>query len=182
MTAEPGKSAVKLRARPRSAASRFPWKAAFRRFTARPGNVRLRRVLPCPGDGLADAMTGAASVIGCLEGRSGHALKDFPRGGARLIAAQARGRPRVRPTLNHNCDQARLRSGPCRPRGGRAEGAGGKLKALNGFRGHVIRMPAPGSLGKFLSECRNVLPSERYGSKTLRRGQQASTAVRELLA
>jgi uncharacterized protein YbjT (DUF2867 family) len=39
------------------------------------------------GEGLEDALAGAAVVIDCLEGRSGKALRTFADGGARLLRA-----------------------------------------------------------------------------------------------
>ena len=59
------------------------------------------------GAGLAAALAGADVVIDCLEGRSGNALKGFPDGGARLLAAaQDAGVARAVMLSIINCDRS----------------------------------------------------------------------------
>lgn len=62
------------------------------------------------GEGLEDALAGAAVVIDCLEGRSGKALRTFADGGARLLrAAHDAGADKAVLLSIINCDQAPLR-------------------------------------------------------------------------
>jgi uncharacterized protein YbjT (DUF2867 family) len=62
------------------------------------------------GEGLSDALAGAAVVVDCLEGRSGSALKNFADGGARLLgAAHAAGVRKAVLLSIINCDQVPLR-------------------------------------------------------------------------
>jgi uncharacterized protein YbjT (DUF2867 family) len=62
------------------------------------------------GEGLADALAGAAVVIDCLEGRSGKALRTFADGGANLLrAARDAGTAKAVLLSIINCDQAPLR-------------------------------------------------------------------------
>lgn len=62
------------------------------------------------GEGLADALAGAAVVIDCLEGRSGKALRTFADGGARLLrAAHDSGAGKAVLLSIINCDQSPLR-------------------------------------------------------------------------
>jgi uncharacterized protein YbjT (DUF2867 family) len=62
------------------------------------------------GQGLSDALAGAAVVVDCLEGKSGSALRNFADGGARLLgAAQAAGVRKAVLLSIINCDQVPLR-------------------------------------------------------------------------
>ena len=62
------------------------------------------------GEGLADALAGAAVVVDCLEGKSGSALRNFADGGARLLgAAHAAGVRKAVLLSIINCDQVPLR-------------------------------------------------------------------------
>jgi uncharacterized protein YbjT (DUF2867 family) len=198
------------------------------------------------GEGLPDALAGAAVVVDCLEGKTGKALRNFADGGARLLgAAHTAGVSKAVLLSIINCDQVPLRfyqskadkedvyaassletvtvrttqfhslpvqlfSAGARVglipvvKGARfqtiapAEVASALLEAVleepsaelhrlrtvggpeaigmgelaetwkrhTGSRGHLVHLPLPGAMGKFLREGRNLIPEQRYGSET----------------